>query len=393
MIRVLFFSIIVLFLGGCATQNVSLDSANVESKAILNTMESKLSSKQVGAESKQQVESKQKIESSTESTKEPISVKLSFVGDNTLGDYKGASGATFNAKFKEVGGDYKYFSKNVSEVLKSDDLSIGNLEGVLSDRDLKNAFIKPFSFKGRSDYVNILKDAGIDVVNIANNHTRDYGVSGFKDTMKTLKNAGIGFFGEGYLALLEIKGKKFGFAGERGWSLGAKQQIKNDIDRLRKMGADIIIFTFHFGEERQNIPNDIQRQLAHYAIDCGASLVVGHHPHTLQGIEKYKGKNIVYSLGNFIYGGAKNPKDKDSMIYQVEFIFNAKEPPNRDYNFINNVDSIDRWADSTILMQNIIPVSISSNPNINNYQPMIYPKDSAGFNRILNRLEEYSKGL
>lgn len=382
MIKGFVFSIVcMLFLDSCGTQNINLDStSNVESKAVLNTAKSNSSLKQVESDAQ-------------ESTKEPISVKLSFVGDNTLGDYKGASGATFNAKFKEVGGDYKYFSKYVSEVLKNDDLSIGNLEGVLSDKNLNNAFVKPFSFKGRSDYVNILKDAGIDVVNIANNHTRDYGVEGFQDTMRILKNADIGFFGEGHLALFEIKGKKFGFAGERGWNLDVKQQIKSDIDRLREMGADIIIFTFHFGEERQNIPNDIQRQLAHYAIDCGASLVVGHHPHTLQGIEKYKGKNIVYSLGNFIYGGAKNPKDKDSMIYQVEFIFNAKEPPTRDYNFINNVDSVDRWADSTILMQNIIPVSISSNPNINDYQPMIYPKGSDGFNRILNRLEEYSKGL
>ncbi|WP_394955130.1 CapA family protein, partial [uncultured Helicobacter sp.] len=126
-------------------------------------------------------------------------VIISFVGDCVLGDYKGSSGATFNAKFKEMGGDYGYFSKGVREVLSADDLSVGNLEGVLTDKNLKNAFIKPFSFKGPSIYTNILKAASIDSVNIANNHTRDYGMEGFKDTITILSDAHIPHFGEGIL--------------------------------------------------------------------------------------------------------------------------------------------------------------------------------------------------
>ncbi|WP_066387245.1 CapA family protein [Helicobacter himalayensis] len=251
----------------------------------------------------------------------PIIVKISFVGDCVLGDYKGASGATFNAKFKEVEGDYAYFSKGVVAVLSEDDLSVANLEGVLSDKELQNAFVKPFSFKGKSVYTNILKTASIESVNIANNHTRDYGAQGFKDTREILQNAGISYFGEGFLDIREIKGKKFGFGGHRGWSRDIKARVKDEIARLRENGAEVVIFSFHWGEEREHIANSLQREIAHFAIDNGADLIIGHHPHVLQGIEEYKGKKIVYSLGNFIYGGAKNPKDKDTMIYRVEFAF------------------------------------------------------------------------
>ena len=150
-----------------------------------------------------------------------------------LGDYKGASGATFNAKFKEVGGDYDYFSKGVREVLEKDDLSVGNLEGVLTDKDLKNAFIKPFSFKGPSIYTNILKRASIESVNIANNHTRDYGAQGFKDTLAILTQANIAHFGEGILDVREIKGRKFGFAGHRGWNPAIKHTAKKEIEAFQ----------------------------------------------------------------------------------------------------------------------------------------------------------------
>ncbi|RDU62444.1 CapA family protein [Helicobacter sp. MIT 14-3879] len=321
--------------------------------------------------------------------KEPsVSIKISFIGDNVLGDYKGAIGATFNKKFYEVNGDYKYFSKGVIDVLSKDDLSVGNLEGVLSDKNLNNAFKKQFSFKGISKYANILKEASIEIVNIANNHTRDYGVEGFKDTLHSLNSANIEYFGEGNLNIIEIKGKKFGFGGHRGWNLNIKNKVRDEIKKLYSMGADIVIFTFHWGEERENIPNNIQRELAHFAIDNGASLVIGHHPHVLQGIEEYKGRKIVYSLGNFIYGGAKNPKDKDTIIYQAEFVFNGKS--SLDSTYISNLSSIDTLENNITIVHNIIPASISSKDSYNNYQPLIYDKFTKGYKRILDRLENYS---
>lgn len=331
---------------------------------------------------------------------------LSFVGDNVLGDYKGSSGATFNAKFEEVGGDLGYFSLGVREVLQADDLSIGNMEGVLSDKPLKNAFDKPFSFKGASHYAKILTTAGFEAMNIANNHSRDYGKQGFEDTITHLRAQHLVVFGEGIVHIYEVNGIKIGLAGHRGWNLGIKPQVAREIKALRDQGAELVIFTFHWGEERQHYPNAAQRELAHFTIDSGADMVIGHHPHVLQGVETYKGKKIVYSLGNFIYGGAKNPADKDSMIYQTRFIRLDSARKRREFiedlrfdacaqeaylekPFIKGVERVDELGDF-VLVHSVIPVSISSTPSYNDYSPRIYANDSKGFDRVLRRLESYS---
>ena len=331
---------------------------------------------------------------------------LSFVGDNVLGDYKGSSGATFNAKFEEVGGDLGYFSLGVREVLQADDLSIGNMEGVLSDKPLKNAFDKPFSFKGASHYAKILTTAGFEAMNIANNHSRDYGKQGFEDTITHLRAQHLVVFGEGIVHIYEGNGIKIGLAGHRGWNLGIKPQVAREIKALRDQGAELVIFTFHWGEERQHYPNAAQRELAHFTIDSGADMVIGHHPHVLQGVETYKGKKIVYSLGNFIYGGAKNPADKDSMIYQTRFIRLDSARKRREFiedlrfdacaqeaylekPFIKGVERVDELGDF-VLVHSVIPVSISSTPSYNDYSPRIYANDSKGFDRVLRRLESYS---
>ena len=329
-------------------------------------------------------------------------ITISFVGDIILGDYLGAEGATFDTKFAEVKGDLRYFGSGVAEVLRNDDLTVGNLEGVLNDKKLSVAKEKQFIFKGRESYAKILRFAGIDMVNLSNNHTNDYGAQGLKDTMKALQKARVRYFGDENVALIRIKGVKFGFAGEKGWGLWAKEAIKRDIENLRKKGAEIVIFSFHFGTEKSNTPSAIQRELAHFAIDNGADLVVGHHSHTLQGFEEYKGKKIAYSLANFIYGGSKLGGDRDSMIYQAQFIF-SDELRNKaganlwcdecDNNFVDSLKSIDVLGKNAIVVHNIIPLSVSSSDLLNDYRPQIYPKNSEGFGRIINRLNEYSKAI
>lgn len=326
------------------------------------------------------------------------SVLLSFVGDIILGDYLGAEGETFDAKFAEVNGNFGYFGEGVAEILKNDDLSVGNLEGVLSNGDFTPAKEKPFIFKGRESYAKILRLAGIDIVNLANNHSADYGQKGLERTQNALKRAKVQFFGEENLALVKLRDIKFGFAGEKGFSHWAKEAILRDIKRLRKMGAEVVIFSLHFGDEKSNTPNILQRELAHFAIDSGADLVVAHHTHTLQGIEEYKDKKIIYSLANFIYGGSKLGGDKDSMIYQVRFVFGVHMSDNVldscdgcANNFIPNLKSIDRLGQNAIMVHNIIPISISSSESINDYRPMIYPKYSDGFTRIMQRLSDYSE--
>ena len=322
-------------------------------------------------------------------------ITLSFVGDNVLGDYYGSNGETFNWRFAQQKGDFSYFFAKVKEVLENDDMSLGNLEGPLTTHN-GDRLVKPFAFKGDPSYVKILQEGSIEAVNIANNHTRDYGVKGFQDTQKHLKNAGIYYSGEGVLSIYEIKGKKIGMAGHRGWNLAIKPQVKAEIAKLREMGADIVIFTFHWGEEREHYPNKIQKEIGRFAIDSGADLVIGHHPHVLQGIEEYKGKKIVYSLGNFVYGGAKNPADKDSVIYQVRFAFGESRADLKNvaqkYIYIDNkklkkVADLPQWSE----LHSFVPVLISGVKTYNNYQPII--AQGSDKERIIQRMTTYSAPL
>ncbi|MFR5582577.1 MAG: CapA family protein [[Clostridium] scindens] len=141
---------------------------------------------------------------------------------------------------------------------------------------------------------------------------------------------------------------------------------------LKEAGAQLIIVNFHWGIEREYLPNDTQKKLAHLAIDEGADLVIGHHPHVLQGVEKYKDKYIAYSLGNFCFGGNSNPEDKDTMIFQQTFTFKK--------GVVQKNDDIQ-----------MIPCSLSSATGYNDYCPTPLEGDSK--QRVLDKIEEYSKDL
>ena len=141
---------------------------------------------------------------------------------------------------------------------------------------------------------------------------------------------------------------------------------------MKEEGASLIIVSIHWGEERVDKPNDTQIQLAHSAIDSGADLVIGHHPHILQGIEKYNGKYILYSLGNFCFGGHKNPPDKDTMIYKQ--VFQVKDGAVTDFNLVR-----------------VIPCSISSQTDRNNYQPI--PLEGSEFERVKQKIIDLSSAF
>ena len=181
-------------------------------------------------------------------------------------------------------------------------------------------------------------------------------------------------FGYEETAIYECKGVKIGLIGIYVLpdGLGRMQQLKDHIQKVKSEGAVITIVNFHWGIEREYYPNDVQKQLAHAAIDNGADLVIGEHPHVIQGIETYNGKKIVYSMGNFCFGGNKNPSDKDSMIFQQTFTI-------RDGKILSYDDF------------NVIPCSISSVTNVNDYQPTIL--EGAEAERVLNKINEISAGL
>ena len=303
--------------------------------------------------------------------KDPVSLTLSVVGDCTLGtdetfDYD----TSLNAYYDNNGKDY--FFKNVKSIFEADDLTIANFEGTLTDSDARED--KTFAFKGPAEYAQILTSGSVEAVNTANNHSHDYGEQGYTDTLTALDNAGITHFGYDDTAVMDIKGIKVGLVGiyELKDHLGREQQLKDNIAKVKADGAELIVVIFHWGNETETVPDTNQMTLGRLAIDEGADLVCGHHPHVLQGIETYKGKNIVYSLGNFCFGGNSSPSDMDTMIFQQTF----------------TVTSEGVQADN---VTNIIPCSISSADGDNNYQPTPASGDEAS--RIKSKIEECSAAI
>lgn len=320
-------------------------------------------------------EIKKEEASNTTVEKKPVktSIKLSFAGDFTLGNYANqAYSGSFDQEYEKNGKDSSYFLKNVKNVFESDDLTIVNLEGPLTSATAHVE--KQFPFKGSKEYANILVDGSIEAVSLANNHSEDYYKQGMNDTKAVLDEKGIGYFGYETSFVEEVKGIKIGFLGYRSMSVSmnneqGRKTIKNAIDDLKmNQEVDVVVVYFHWGIEREYYANDDQRNLAKFTIDSGADLVVGAHPHVLQGIEEYNGKQIVYSLGNFCFGGNRNPSDSDTMIYSITM------------NFVDGV-----YNDSNY---EIIPCSITSTSNRNNYQPMILQGDEK--DRVLKKIERYS---
>ena len=303
---------------------------------------------------------------------EEVKLTVSMVGDCTIGtDESFDIRSNFDA-FYIVKKDPAYFFKGVSDILAADDLTVINMEGTLTESTERQD--KTYAFKGDPKYTAILNAGSVEAANLANNHSHDYGEQSYTDTIQYLEEAGINTFGYDRTSVLDIKGVKVGLVGIYVLADGMEreQQVRDNIQSVIDQGAQAIIVSFHWGSEKSNYPDETQKALAHIAIDCGADLVVGHHPHVLQGIEQYKGKNIVYSLGNFCFGGNRNPADKDTMIYQQTFTFE---------NGVLVEDNV----------TNIIPCSVSSVQQYNDFQPTVLEGSEA--ERVLQKIQEFSVGL
>lgn len=280
-----------------------------------------------------------------------IQLTVSAAGDCTLGkDAAAAYSTSLNAFFDARGASY--FLEDVKNIFSQDDLTIVNMEGTLTDSE--NIVEKSFNFKADPAYAGILTEGSVEAVNLANNHSRDYREEGYTDTIGALDDAGILNFGYDRTATTEIHGLKVTMLG---YNLLSKresttEQMKESVAKAKMEGGNLVIVSFHWGKERQYTPLEYQKEAAHAAIDAGADLVLGHHPHVLQGVEKYNGHYICYSLGNFCFGGNKNPSDKDTMIFQQTFTFDKG----------NLVD------DDQV---RIVPCSLSSSTKKNDYRPRI----------------------
>ncbi len=293
--------------------------------------------------------SKSNLDSNKITQKALAEVTISSVGDCTIGhDSKFVFENSLPYQLKKHNYDYGYFFRNTVDIFKNDDLTIANLETTFTNS--KDKADKQFTFKSPPEYVKALSLGSIEAVNISNNHIYDYLEKGFADTKDTLKNENINFFGEGNIWTTELKGVKFGFLGYRGFSYDNNflTKLKNDIAALKSKGC-IVVINFHWGDESQYYPNEVQKYLAHFSIDNNADLIIGHHPHVIEGIEIYKGKTICYSLANFCFGGNTYPSDKDSFILQSRF--KVEDGKLKSYGI------------------KVIPCSISSLKNINDYCP------------------------
>ncbi len=296
-------------------------------------------------------------------------ITISFAGDCTIGyDENSSYTNSFPSVLEKQMNNYGYFFSKVKPIFENDDLTLVNLETTFTTK-VKKAN-KKFRFKGHPSYVNILKEGSIEMVNISNNHIYDYLHEGFLETINTLKKANILYSGEGYIEYCTVNDITIASIGYRGWSTSIKPHLSKDIKDAKEK-ADIIIVSFHWGNEHTYYPNQTQISLGRFAVDEGADVVVGHHPHVVQGIEKYKEKYIVYSLGNFSFGGNKNPTDKDTFIFQNQFTL------------------IDKKIVKS--KRNIIPCSLSSVKHINNYQPNILNDNEK--ERVLKRIYKYSHSL
>lgn len=255
-------------------------------------------------------------------------ITIIFGGDCVLGtreEWK-ENTDTFDACVARNGLDYPF--AKLLPVFEADDMTLVNLECVLQSNNTGHDNRKQHTFRGDPSYADILALSSIEQVNLANNHTVDYRSAGMKSTKAALDNAGVPYSGNKELYVWEIGGHKIGFGGCRETTfLDNKPTVYRDIQKLRKLGCDVVIYSCHWGKEYSPTHNKTQERMAQYAVNSGADVVVGTHPHVVQGVEARQSSDgthnalVLYSLGNLVFGGTHDMKTFDAMLAQVTLRF------------------------------------------------------------------------
>ncbi|MBQ2296465.1 MAG: CapA family protein [Clostridia bacterium] len=288
------------------------------------------------------------------------SMKLTFLGDCLVSTYKGGEAkGTFNWYAKNY--PATYFFEKVYDTLSTDDYTIANCETVLTDRTLtprnKGTGSRVFWFYGPSANAKIFTAGSVEVTGVVNNHMKDYGQAGYEDTLAALKKENLIIGDYNKPVYLEKNGIKAAIMFVNLWSLGDADKIIADMKKL-DADTDYKIIYFHGGVEGTNYPEQWKVNACRKLIDSGANFVIGMHPHVLQPIEEYHGGVIVYSLGNFLFGGNTAPV-KNTIIYQIELKKGSYS-------------------------QNIIPCQVYSGSR-NNWQPC-YPETESSRQKTLDLL-------
>lgn len=363
-----------LLAGGCSSKTTEAGNSSTKNRELSGTEEGMQSADADGQFETTETEglgADADSELLSDGNKDPIvrKVTITATGDCTFASTQTHGYAGSLHEYYDNYGE-EYFFRGVRDVFEEDDFTLINLECVLTTSEERVE--KTWNLKGKPEYVGIMTSSSVEACSLGNNHTQDYGPSSLTDTQNALDGADIKYGYNEHTAIyttdqdvvVGIVSANLLYQTEE-----YENYIKNGIASLRDQGADLVIACCHWGIEREYYPMDYQITTAHKIIDWGADLVIGNHPHVLQGVEYYNGKIICYSLGNFCFGGNSNPADKDTMMYQQTFTF---------------VDGdIQEELDARI-----IPCTLSSVSGYNDYQPTIVSGDKKA--QIISNLNDYS---
>ena len=304
---------------------------------------------------------------------------ITAVGDVTIGRNVQHSGTSiFEKELKKQDGDINFIFRNVKDIFEDDDLTIANFEGVLADDYSipSNKRENSYLFLAPPSYVEALTNNSVEAVTMENNHVGDFGQGGIDSTISVMEEAGIVWSNKGNMGVFETQGVKIAMLAYQTLnqpisSAELKLVVDDDIKKAKET-CDLVIVSFHWGNELDYSPRDNQVMLGRAAIDSGADLVLGHHSHRINPIEQYNGKYIVYSLANCSFAGNNKPSDMFTFIFQTRFR-------------IKNGEIIDNPF-------RIIPARISSRKDYNDFA--ITPlDDQSNITTVLNTLQKSSKNL
>ena len=255
----------------------------------------------------------------TSEVEETRKVTLSFLGDCLIATAGGTTHRVGSLNWMANNRPAPYFFEKVAHILMNDDFTVADSENVFTDKELEPIEKDETGFWFRSATKNalILPAGGVDMVTVANNHTGDYGKEGYADTLQALKDANLLVGESNAPVIVEKNGLRIGIICSVLWNYNYSTRIVTQIKNLETT-TDIQIVYIHGGTEKVHQPDEWKQQAARRIVDAGADLVVGGHPHVLQPMEMYKGVPIVYSLGNFVYGGNRYPENR-TIIYQATF--------------------------------------------------------------------------
>lgn len=273
-------------------------------------------------------------ETTAEPEPEIHTITLSFVGDCMLASLKGGTGSNSFNYYAESVAPTHFFSR-VSDIFSADDFTVANCENVFTDKALPETpkdHSPAYWYRSPKKNAAIFKVGGIDLISLANNHTNDYGKEGREDTIAALEAEGLIWGNDGRPVIIEKYGVRIAVLMVGMWGEYRVSALSREIGRLSEE-TDYQIVYYHGGSERKYQPDEWRVRASRKLVDNGADLVIGSHPHVLQPMEQYNGADILYSLGNFLFGGSVKD-DRFSVIYQKILTVSEGRILSEDYRLI-----------------------------------------------------------